>query len=65
VTATTPRHPLSDMSNVVRRVPVALRLGPNALARIDAIAAEREWTRTQAMRELLRLGLAAWDRGQR
>lgn len=65
MTAPAPRHTLSDMSDAVRRVPVALRLGPNALARIDAIAADRDWTRTQTMRELLRLGLAAWDKGYR
>ena len=48
-----------------RRVQVAVRLAPEALHRVEAIAAEGEWPRAQVIRRLLRLGLAAWDRGQR
>jgi hypothetical protein len=53
------------VSDNARREQIGLRLAPAALARIDRIAAEHEWTRSQVIRHLLRLGLAAWDRGQR
>lgn len=62
------RVTLSDVSDTVerdRRVQIGLRLNPSALTRVDQIAAAHEWTRSQVIRSLLRLGLAAWDRGQR
>jgi metal-responsive CopG/Arc/MetJ family transcriptional regulator len=45
---------------------VAVRLNPAALARVDAIAGEQhDGNRSAAIRDLLRLGLAAWNRGAR
>jgi hypothetical protein len=44
---------------------VGIRLGA-ALARVDAIAAtHHDGNRSAALRDLLRLGLRAWDRGER
>lgn len=42
-----------------------LRIRPDSLARIDAIAADRDWSRSTALRTLLALGLRAWDKGER
>jgi len=47
------------------RINVNLRLRVSSRSRVDAIAAERDWTRAQALRALLVLGLRAWDRGDR
>lgn len=48
---------MHDMSDVARREQIAVRLAPAALAEVDKIATDREWTRSQTLRELLRLGL--------
>jgi hypothetical protein len=37
----------------------------SSVARVDAIAAEHDWTRSTALRTLLALGLRAWDKGER
>lgn len=50
------------MPDSVRREQVGLRLSPAALARLDQIAADKEWTRSQVIRHLLRLGLDTYDR---
>jgi hypothetical protein len=47
------------------RVNVNIRLRSSSLKRVDEIAEEHEWTRAQALRTLCRLGLKAWDEGQR
>lgn len=44
---------------------IALRITPTALAEVDKIAEEHEWTRSQVVRKLLTLGLAAWRAGKR
>lgn len=53
------------MSDNASREQIALRLSPGSLARVDRIAREHEWTRSQMIRTLLRLGIAAWDQGKR
>ncbi len=48
-----------------RRTYVPVRLG-GALARVEQIARDHhDGNRSAAIRDLLRLGLAAWDRGAR
>lgn len=44
---------------------IALRVGPGAVSAIDAIAAEREWTRSHAARHLLERGLRDYQEEQR
>lgn len=45
---------------------VAVRLAPKALAEVDAVAAaEHHGNRSAVVRLLLRLGLAAYKRGER
>lgn len=41
---------------------IAIRLNETALAEVDTIAHEREWTRSQVVRKLLSLGLQEWRR---
>lgn len=49
-----------------RRTYVPVRLAPGALTIVDRIAADTfGGNRSAALRALLRLGLAAWDRGAR
>lgn len=48
-----------------RREQVTIRLSPEALARIDTHARDRELDRAQFIRDLLRLGLAAYEKGAR
>jgi hypothetical protein len=38
---------------------------PNRAHRVDAIAAEHDWSRADTLRTLLTLGLRAWARGER
>lgn len=47
------------------RVLIPVRLRASSVARVDKIAAERDWSRSAALRTLLALGLRAWDRGER
>jgi hypothetical protein len=47
------------------RVNVNLRLRQSSLVAVDEIAKERDWTRAQALRSLLVLGLRAWTKGER
>lgn len=49
-----------------RRAYVPVRLAPGALGIVEAIAREAfDGNRSAAIRTLLRLGLAAWSRGDR
>jgi hypothetical protein len=47
------------------RVAVNLRLRLSSRDRVDAIAAEHDWSRADTLRTLLTLGLRAWGRGER
>jgi hypothetical protein len=47
------------------RVNVNVRLRASSIHRIDRIATDRDWDRSDALRTLLALGLRAWDRGER
>ncbi len=49
-----------------RRLYVPVRLAPGALGVVERIARDSfDGNRSAALRALLRLGLAAWNRGQR
>lgn len=53
------------MSDTGRRDKVAIRLSPTALAEVDRYAQERGTTRSEVLRDLLRLGLIAYREGKR
>lgn len=59
------RGTLSNVSDNVKRALIGVRLAPSALAEVDKIAGEHEWTRSQVLRNLLRLGLIEWRKGTR
>lgn len=42
-----------------------MRMTPTAINEVDKIANKQEWTRSQVIRKLLRLGLIAWAKGER
>jgi hypothetical protein len=47
------------------RVGVQVRLRKSSLEQVDAIAAQYDWSRSDALRTLLMLGLKAWKDGKR
>jgi len=47
------------------RITVQVRLRPSSIEEVDAIAAKHDWTRSQALRTLLALGLKAWKEDKR
>lgn len=48
-----------------KRAMIAIRVNETALAEVDMIASQNEWTRSQVVRKLLSLGLREWRSGQR
>jgi metal-responsive CopG/Arc/MetJ family transcriptional regulator len=61
----TARGTVSNVSDNVKRALIGVRLAPSSLAEVDRIAAEHDWTRSQVLRSLLRLGLIEWRKGKR
>lgn len=48
-----------------RREQVTVRLAPTALARVTELAKDRDMDRAQLLRDLLRIGLTAYEAGAR